>query len=541
MNLVSKSFSMGQKLFPFLLTNSACFCAILICWTACNSPSEIKRSEDQILIKSGVAYTGENTKADTLNILIEGDKIIYVGKSIPETNDSVLVIDAMDLVVAPGFIDPHTHALEDLDDAERSHNLPFLSQGITTVVTGSDGRSPIPITASFDRWEKHGIGTNALMLVGHGQVRLNVLGDANRAPSNEELTEMKKLVEQAMEDGAYGISTGLYYAPGFFSKTEEIIELSKIVADYDGIYDTHQRDESSYSIGLLASVDEVITIGREANLPVHISHIKALGTDVWDKSNEVIKKIEMARAQGIDVTANQYPYIASGTGMIAATLPRWVQAGGEEEMLKRLNDPDQIEGIRAEMEENIRRRGGASSLLLIRPPNPDWKNKTLAQLAEQWRLSEVDAALKVIKEGDSGVASFNMKDSDLTNFMKQDWVVTGSDGSRNHPRKYGTFPRKIGKHALKDSVVTLGEAIFRSTARTAEIFKIKDRGVIKAGYFADIVIFDPQTIEDRAWFTNPEEFSTGIEYVIVNGEITIDRGNYQGNYPGRVLRKNAKD
>ncbi len=189
------------------------------------------------------------------------------------------------------------------------------------------------------------------------------------------------------------------------------------------------------------------------------------------------------------------------------------------------------------MKENIRRRGGASSLLLITPENPDWKNKTLAGLAEEWQVSDVDAALKVIREGGSGLASFNMKESDIINFIQQDWVVTGSDGSINHPRKYGTFPRKIRKYVMEDSVITLGFAINQSTSKTAEILKIPERGKLKKGYYADIVIFDHNTIADKAWFTNPDDFSEGIEYVIVNGEVTIEKGNYLGNLAGRVLRK----
>lgn len=509
---------------------------LIFLFNACSSKSSETSSID-ILIKGGSVFTGENDSSEKLNILLSNDRITYIGKDIPNLNDSTVIIDATGLMVAPGFIDPHTHALDDLDEQENSHNLPFLHQGITTVITGSDGRSPIPITSSFKRWEKYGIGTNALMLVGHGQVRLNVLGDDDREPSTDEIEEMKSQVRKAMEDGAFGISTGLYYAPGFFAKTEEVIALSKVVAEYDGIYDTHQRDESSYTIGLKASVEEVIQIGREAQLPVHISHIKGLGVDLWDKSNEIISMINEARKEGIDITANQYPYIASGTGMVAAALPRWVEAGGDKEMMKRINDPKVLPRIREEMKENIRRRGGASSLLLTNPENPEWRNKTLAQLAEEWNISDVEAAIKVIKEGGSGIASFNMKESDIANFMQQDWVVTGSDGSINHPRKYGTFPRKIRKYVLEDSVITMGFAINQSTSRTAEILKIPNRGKLKEGYYADIVIFNPKTIADRAWFTNPDEFSDGIEYVIVNGEVTIEKGNYLGNFAGRVLRK----
>ena len=519
------------------LKYSAWFIIVQLLYLSCDTVKPTGSSNKDILITGGTVFTGESIEGSQLNLLISGDTIAYIGSELPDLKDSAIIIDASGLIVAPGFIDPHTHALEDLDKEETSHNLPFLHQGVTTVVTGSDGRSPIPITSSFERWQNHGIGTNALMLVGHGQVRLNVIGDDDREPTQKELSKMKELVRKGMEDGAFGISTGLYYAPGFFAETEEVIELSKVVAEYGGIYDTHQRDESSYTIGLLASVEEVIRIGREAKLPVHISHIKGLGADVWDKSHEVIALIEKARNNGVEITANQYPYNASGTSMMASTFPRWANAGGKDEMMKRINSSEILPGIKEEMRENIRRRGGAESLLLINPENPEWRNKTLMELSSQWSLSPTDAALKVITEGGSGVASFNMNESDINNFMKQTWVVTGSDGSINHPRKYGTFPRKIGKYALKDSVITLGEAINRSTSRTAEIFRIPNRGQLIKGYYADIVIFNPKTIIDKAWFNNPEEFSEGVHYVIVNGEITINQGNWMGNKAGRVLRK----
>src|SRR5581483_3433071 len=268
-------------------------------------------------------------------------------------------IDAKGLIVAPGFIDPHTHADEDLSNAQRKSNVNYLMQGVTTDVIGNDGRSPLPISKRLDQLQTQGVGTNVVMLVGHGSVRGAVLGASDATPTAAQLAKMKELVRQAMDDGAFGMSTGLYYAPGSFSKTEEVIELAKVVAEHGGIYDTHMRDESSYNIGLLGSIEETIRIGREARLPVHISHIKALGTDVWGQSKEAIALVEKARREGVNVTANQYPYTASGTSLTAALVPRWAEAGGNAELLKRIDDPQVRPKLIAEMEANLKRRGGA--------------------------------------------------------------------------------------------------------------------------------------------------------------------------------------
>jgi N-acyl-D-amino-acid deacylase len=355
---------------------------------------------------------------------------------------------------------------------------------------------------------------------------------------------MKSLVRQGMDDGALGLSTGLYYAPGNFAKTEEVIELAKVAAGRGGVYDTHQRDESSYTVGLLASIEEVIRIGREAKIPVHISHIKALGADVWGQSAKAIEIIDRARAGGVNVTANQYPYVASGTGLSAALLPRWAEAGGRQEMLKRIDDPAVRPRLIAEMEQNLKRRGGANSLLIRSisggGADRDLVGKRLDEIAKSRRKSAVETALEIIKAGNAGVTSFNMTEDDIENFMKQPWVMTGSDGSGGHPRKYGTYPRKIREYVLNRSVITLPRMIQASSLQVAETFDLKNRGKLGPGYFADVIVFDEKTIADRATYENPEVFAEGIKYVIVNGKVAIDGGKYVGAMAGRALRKSTQ-
>jgi N-acyl-D-aspartate/D-glutamate deacylase len=387
------------------------------------------------------------------------------------------------------------------------------------------------------KWQRQGIGTNAALLVGQGSARRQVMGMSDAAPTADQINQMKALVRQAMDEGALGLSTGLYYAPGSFSTTEEVIELAKVAAREGGIYDSHMRDESSYSIGLLGSIQETIRIGREAGLPVNISHIKALGTDVWGKSGEAIAIINKARAEGIKVTADQYPYTASGTGLTAALVPRWAEAGGSREMFKRIDDPNVRVRLISEMEANLRRRGGAESLLITSARDKYIVGKTLGQIARERGKSAVETAIEIIKAGAAGVASFNMDEKDIENFMRQEWVMTGSDGSGGHPRKYGTFPRKLREYVFKRKIITLPFAVRASSRLVAETFGIRERGLLKEGFYGDVIVFDEKTITDRATYEQPELFAAGIKYVIVNGKLAVEDGKYTGALAGQAIRR----
>ncbi len=499
-------------------------------------PAKAKTAKVDTLIRGGNVIDGTGAPATKTDVGITGDRITFVGDAAAAGVTADRVIDATGLIVSPGFIDTHTHADEELFAPQRSANLPFLTQGVTTVFIGSDGRSKIPLAQALRQLDTQKIGTNVASFVGQGAVRSAVMGMSDAAPTAEQLEKMKALVRQGMNDGAIGMSTGLYYAPGSYSKTEEVIELAKVAAERGGVYDTHQRDESSYTIGLLGSIAEVLRIGREAKIPVHISHIKALGADVWGQSTQAIEMINRARAEGINATANQYPYIASGTGLGASLLPRWAEAGGRAEFLKRVDDPAIRPKLIAEMEQNLKRRGGANTLLL-HSNDRTLNNKRLDEIAKARGKGPVETALDILKVTSPGATSFNMIESDIENFMKQPWVMTGSDGSGGHPRKWGTFPRKIREYVLNRKVISMERMIQASSAQVAETFHLKDRGKLAAGYFADVIIFDPKTITDRSTYEQPELQSEGLRYIWVNGKLEVEGGKYNGTLAGRTLRK----
>jgi N-acyl-D-aspartate/D-glutamate deacylase len=493
-----------------------------------------------LLIRGGTVMDGTGSQPVITDIGIKADRIAFIGHSSSGQVSAARSIDVTGLIVAPGFIDPHTHTFDDLNTEGRSANLPYLMQGVTTVVTGNDGGGPISPASTFEIWQKQGIGTNAALLVGQGTIRQAVMKMSDAKPSAEELTRMKAMVGEAMDSGAVGISTGLYYAPGSYSTTEEIIELAKVAAAKDGIYDSHMRDESSYTVGLLGSIEETIRIGREAKIPVHISHIKALGTDVWGKSTDAIQMIQRARAEGIEVTADQYPYLASGTSVGASLLPRWAEVGGRAELLKRISDPAVLPKLMSEMELNLKRRGGADSLLIVGGRNRQLVGKRLDAIAKQSSKSPIEAALEIIKNGDASVASFNMNDKDLDAFMKQDWVMTGSDGSEGHPRKYGTFPRKIREYVLNKKIISMPFAIRASSALTAETLRIADRGRLTPGYYADVIVFDEKSIADKSTYEQPQLSATGMKYVIVNGKVAVDDGKFSGILAGRPVKRTGQ-
>jgi len=496
-----------------------------------------KELQVDILIENGIVYTGESTVPQSNSIAIKGDKIIYVGNDNSIDIKAQKTIDAHGMIVCPGFIDPHTHADRDLNDKETSNNLPFLFQGITTVVVGNDGDSYYPISKYKSLYETQGIGTNTVMMVGHGTIRDQVMGNTDKLANEEEIAKMKLLVKQEMDAGAFGMSTGLFYAPGSYSNTEEVIELAKTVAENNGIYDSHLRDESSYNIGLIPAVEEAIEIARQAKLPIHISHIKCLGVDVWRQSDSIIKIIENAQKEGIEVTADQYPYEASSTSLQAAVVPRWAESGGKDSLFWRYTNVKLKSQLLEETRQNITRRGGPEKLLIVRTNNSTFLGKNLLEISESLDLSPEKAVFEILNTGYIGVASFNMNMDDICNFMKQPWVVTGSDGNTGHPRKYGTFPRKYNTFVKEKHVIDNATFINGSTSKTAEILRIPNRGKLKEGYFADIIIFNPEKFRDKADYTDAFQLPEGLEYSIINGKLSIENGIFTNELNGKVLTK----
>jgi len=495
--------------------------------------------QTKILIKGGLVYDGSLDKPVITDILISGDKIIKVGKC--RASEADTVIDAKGYIVTPGFIDPHSHSNGDFMKEKYKSNENYLDMGVTTVLCGVCGGSPYPIGNAYTKMEKQGIGTNCGLFLGQSPLRHAVLGDDQmRDASPEEIEKMKELVVKAMQEGAFGLSTGLYYLPGTFTKTEEVIAIASAMASYGGVYTSHIRSESKLGIGLDSSITEALRIGKEAGVQVNISHIKAQGT-ANGMSQQIIDKIVKAQKEGQYITADQYPYLASSTNLASATLPKWAQDGGRKAYLKRFNDPDTLPLVLAGMVDNIKSRGGADKLLITNCKIAAYNGKTVKELAEKYKLSEPEMVVKILSEATSSTANFSMTEEDVTNFMKQPWVMSCTDGSRGgHPRAFGAYPEKMHKYVLEKEVLTLEQFVHKSSGKVAKTYGIAKRGFIKEGNYADIQIFKPEEFKANATYVDAQKYATGIRYQFVNGVMTIKEGKYTGALPGRALKMDNK-
>jgi len=506
------------------------WCLLILCTLfACQPAGDV-----DLVIANATVYDGTENSPVVADVGIIGDQIAWV---VPDTNvRAARTIDATGYTLAPGFIDPHTHSLRDLESADRNSNINYLTQGVTTVVNGNDGGGPLNIAEVFDTLSQKGIGTNAAFMAPHRSIRRLVMGMDDRAPTEEELANMQTLVERCMEAGALGLSSGLFYAPASFAETEEVIALAEVAGRYGGLYDVHMRDESSYNIGLLNAIRETIEIADQGGLPANISHIKCLGADVWGQSAEVIRIVDSARTAGLQITADQYPFEASSTSFSAALLPRWVVAN-EVDYLPKLSNDTLLPRIREGISENLRRRGGPESILLIRPQDSTLTGLTLGDIAAQMETDPVSAAIQVILRGGSDIASFNMQESDIEAYMRQPWVMTCSDGGSPHPRKYASYPTKIIKYVQEREVLSLAQMIHRSSGMVADVFGIPKRGYIRTGYFADLILFKPDELDVHSTFAEPVQLSTGMHTVLVNGVFALDNGEYTGALAGRAVRR----
>jgi N-acyl-D-amino-acid deacylase len=493
-----------------------------------------------LLIRNGRVYDGSGNPWLQVDIGISGDRIRAMG---PLTGaKATRTIDASGLVVSPGFIDVHSHAGPGLATEALREGQPVLAQGITTVLVNPDGGGPTNLVQQRAAYEKQGIGPNVGLFVPHGSIRQAVLGMSDRDPDSEEVAKMVDLVRQGMRAGAVGLSSGLYYAPGSYSKTEEVVAMAKMAAQFGGVYSSHIRDEGDYNIGVVAAVQEVITIAEQAGLIGVVSHMKALGPASWGLSLALVERIEAARARGVQVFADQYPYNASGTGIGGALIPRWAQVGGREALLKRIAGAERAKLV-AEVRTNIARRGGADTLMIGRfAPDPSLEGRTLAALAEQARKPAEEVALDLIARSDASLVSFNMTERDIELIMRQPWTMTCTDGDlvpigqgKPHPRAYGAFPRKIKRYVRERGVVDLPYAIRSMTSLPATVFGLKDRGALRTGAIADILIFDPAKVDDAATYEEPHQIARGIDHIIVNGEVVRDAGTFTGALPGRIV------
>ena len=516
---------------------------ISLALVALAGPLAVSAQETSTLIRNGRVLDGSGNPWIHADVLIRGDRIEAVGRLGDVAADEV--IDATGLYVAPGFIDVHSHAGPGLASAELSHAEPLLAMGLTTVFVNPDGGGPVDQAVQRADLLEHGLGVNVAQLVPHGSVRRAVVGSADRAATAGELDRMRSLVREGMVEGAWGLSSGTFYVPGSYAPPEEIQELAKEVEPFGGAYTSHIRDESTYSVGLIAAVDEVIDVGRAAGIPAVLTHVKALGPFVWGFGEAIVQRVERARAAGVQVFADQYPYAASATGLEAALLPRWSQSGGRDSLMSRMDDPETMERIREGMVEGLERRGGADRIQFRRyGPDPSIEGRLLSDLAEDRREDPIDTAIHLIRGGGVSIVSYNMHDDDIETLMVQPWTMTSSDGGLvrigegvPHPRSYGAFARKIRVYVNERGTVGLAEAVRSMTSLPAAVFGMPERGTLRAGAAADVVVFDLAAVRDVAEYTDPHHYSEGMVHVFVNGVDAVREGTFTGERPGRVLRK----
>ena len=504
--------------------------AVSVTLTAQNAPLDI------VIANGRVIRDGAVGAPSPVAVGIRGGRIVEIGTI--DTSTARLVINAEGQIVSPGFIDVHSHGLETLGRAELRTAEAELAQGVTTIVGNPDGGGPVDLAKQRAMLEgSGGIGVNVALLISHGSVRSAVMGGANRAPTADELAKMVALVRRAKADGAFGLSSGIFYTPGRYAKTDELIALAREVG---GVYTSHIRDEGNYDAGVVASVDEVIRVAEAAKVTGIVTHMKALGPDSWGLSKTLIANIDAARMRGVKVWADQYPYEASSTSLAAAVLPGVSTA----DTRARLADAARRPALLADAKENIRRRGGPHSIAIASTRDSALNGKRLDDIATTKGVSAEQAAIDIILDGGASIVSFNMSEDDIRAIMQQPWTMTSSDGALSlpgegvpHPRNNGAFARKLGVYARERHVITLQQALYSMTSLPASVFGLTDRGQIRVGAIADIAIFDPETIVGRATYENPHQLATGVSWVIVNGQVEWQDGKGTGVRAGRVLRK----
>ena len=529
------------------LATRVCLAAISALMLATASAQTPRAS---LLLQGGWVHTGQDQSMIRADVWLQGDLIVGVGDGSGILAERVL--DVSGLVVAPGFIDLHSHAIR--GDPERSGLLRWpdaenqIRQGVTTVIGGPDGWSPIPLAATFEQLERHPPAINFGAFVGHGAVREHVIGLDDRPPSEAELAQMREVVAQAMREGAFGLSSGLVYTPGSFGSTEEIIALAEVAGEQGGIYISHMRNEAQE---VMASVQELIRIAEEGGLPGQITHAKAMGTEMEGRSVDLLALVDDAVARGLDITLDQYPYTAGSTGL-TVQFPLWSRDGGNRLLAERLKQPELRRRIKDHLVEQMKevrgRNDPANVQLAWCAFDHSLDGLNLAQLLErQGRAVTIESAAELIMElqekGGCQAIYHAMHEDDVINIMRHPRTMIAADGGvetpgngHPHPRNYGTYPRVLGRYVRELGVLPLHTAIHKMTLMPAERIGLDDRGRIESGAVADMVVFDPSNIADKATFTDPHQYAEGMIHVIIAGEAVLRDGRMTGARPGRVLR-----
>lgn len=544
MNLFNRQHQLTNSLIVLLAT-------VLVCLPM---QLAIAKTDADVLLSHGTIIDGTGSAGVVGDVAIRNGRIVAVGDI--EAGNVARTIDCTGLVIAPGFIDLHNHSdfqrtVKDSETGEE-REVPailidatrpaacYLTQGCTTIVTGNCGGGAVNVEKFYDRLNQKRPGVNVAHLLPHGALRSKVIGKTRRAPTDEELDQMRDLARNAMNEGAWGMSTGLQYVPGSFAETDELVAIAEVVGKAGGLYASHMRDEGDQ---LLEAVEETIEIGRRGRLPVHISHFKSSKIRNWGKVRVAADLIEKTRSEGLRVTVDQYPYIASSTTITAMLLPDEEREGGTKATVERVSDPEQLPRLRPLVQKGLDARG--KIMIASCPDHPTWVGKTIREVAAEEQREPVEVALDIIRSGKEQGVNFSMDERDVRFVMTLPWAATASDGStkvddgtRPHPRSFGTFPRRIGHFAIDQEVVALEMAIRSSSGLPADILGLTDRGYLRAGQMADVVVFDPAKFRDRATFQSPFEVSTGVRWVFVNGQPAIDNGKLSIVDAGLPLRKN---
>jgi N-acyl-D-amino-acid deacylase len=505
-----------------------------------------QQPEFDLVIKGGTVIDGTGAPRYRADVAIRADRVALISRDPIDARRAARVVDAAGRIVAPGFIDMHAHLdpLPELPGAESA-----VRQGVTTALGGPDGGAPLPLGAYMDARTQQRIGINVGYLVGHNTIRQRVMGVVNRAPTAEELQRMKAFVAQGMGEGAFGISTGLRYLPGNFAKTDEVIELSRVAADSGGIYTSHLREEG---LGLFEGVGEAITIGREARIPIVLTHHKAVGTKMWGQSVRTLAMVDSARRAGIDVMMDVYPYTATSTGL-GVLIPTWAFDGGDTSFTRRLADPALRDSIKRGIVFNINNDRGGGDIARIQFSSVRWQpelnGRTLADWARQRGLpptpeNGAELVIEGQQKGGGSMIYHVLDEADVQRIMKHPQAMIGSDGRLSrpgetspHPRAYGTFPRVLGRYSRDLHLFPLETAIYKMTGQSAARLRLVDRGTLRAGNFADVVVFDPATVADKSTFEQPHQYPVGIDYVFVNGIAAVEQGKFTDARSGRVLKR----